>query len=358
MSQTSIIPVILSGGSGSRLWPLSRHAMPKQLLPLMGEKTMIQETVERFQGAPFLDPVFICNAIHSGPIMEQMSHIGQDIGAIIIEPMGRNTAACGAISAIHAMAVDKNALVLLVPADHHIADVKAFQTVIMEAAATADNDHIVTLGITPTRAETGYGYIEKGRVIETGGHSVKSFREKPDEATAQSYIQAGNFFWNAGMFLFSPDTMLSEMKSYAPDVLKQAKLSYNQASQTGGVIYHLDADQFAQCPSISIDYAIMEHTSKAAILAAEMGWNDIGSYESLHSSIKDKDGLSLSGDVIIEQCENMFVHSDGPLVCAVGVENLAVTVSDNKILITTLTGSQDVRLIVDRLKTLKRGQDL
>lgn len=358
MGQTSIIPVILSGGSGSRLWPLSRHTMPKQLLPLMGEKTMIQETVERFQGKPFLDPVFICNAIHSGPIMEQMNAIGQNIGAIIIEPMGRNTAACGAIAAIHAMATDQDALVLLVPADHHISDVTAFQKIIMDAAATAQNDYIVTLGITPTRAETGYGYIEKGHPISTGGHSVKSFREKPDEATAGAYISSGNFLWNAGMFLFNPNTMLGEMKAYAQDVLKKADLSYTKARQTGGVIYHLDADHFEQCPSISIDYAIMENTSKAAILAAEMGWNDIGSYESLHASIRGEDGLSLSGDVIAERCENMFIHSDGPLVCAVGVKNLAVTVSDNKILITTLTGSQDVRLIVDRLKALKRGKDL
>jgi len=197
VSSPKIIPVILSGGSGSRLWPLSRKAKPKQLLPLMSELTMIQETVARFQGEPFLDPVFICNAIHAGPIKEQMDEVNQDLGAIIIEPMGRNTAACGAVAALRTMDVDPDALVLLIPADHYISDVSAFRQVILSAVDTARDDHIVTFGITPTRAETGYGYIEKGAVLKSGGFRVKSFREKPNAETAQSYISTGDFFWNA-----------------------------------------------------------------------------------------------------------------------------------------------------------------
>lgn len=357
MSSPKIIPVILSGGSGSRLWPLSRQAKPKQLLPLMSEMTMIQETVRRFQGAPFLDPVFICNAVHAEPIQTQMDEIKQAIGAIIIEPMGRNTAACGAIAALHAIAADSNALILLLPADHYISEVEAFRKVILAAVETATDDHIVTFGITPSRPETGYGYIEKGLELKSGGYKVKSFREKPDEQTAQTYISTGNFLWNGGIFLFGPDMLLSEMKSYAPDVLEYASLSYEKAA-IEGVTFHLDAKSFTQCPSISIDYAIMEQTQKAATVSADIGWNDIGSYESLQAASKNDDGHALTGDVIIENCENMFVHSDGPLVCAVGVKNLAITVSDGKILITDLAQSQDVRLIVDRLKSTNRTESL
>ena len=353
MTTRPIIPVILSGGSGSRLWPLSRRERPKQLLPLMGENTMIQDTVLRLQGEGFLDPVFICNAAHAEFISEQMAEINQAVSAIIAEPVGRNTASCGVISALQALEADKDALVLLLPADHHIADKTAFHQAIAQAAIAAEQGHIVTFGIQPTRAETGYGYIERGEALSGAGYKVTSFREKPDAETAAGYVESGKFYWNAGIFLYAPEVMLADMARHAPDVLSCARTAFEDRRQSD-YLHYLDAESFGACPSISIDYAVMEKTRYAATVAADIGWSDIGSYEALHDISRDSENMSLSGDVILEGCENLFIRSDGPLICAVGVKNLAITVSDGKVLIVDLAQSQDVKKIVDRLKIDKR----
>lgn len=357
MTMRPIIPVILSGGSGSRLWPLSRHEKPKQLLPLLSDKTMVQDTVLRLQGANVLDPVFICNAAHGRLIAAQMAEINQDVSSIIIEPMGRNTASCGVISALQALKQHKDALVLLLPADHHIADAAAFQDSILQAARAADAGHIVTFGIAPTRIETGYGYIERGKAINDTAYRVQSFREKPDSETAKGYVENGGFYWNAGIFLFSPEVMIAEMSRHAPDVLTYAEAAFKNI-KTEGVFDILDKTSFAQCPSISIDYAVMEKTQCAATVPADIGWSDIGSYQALHAERQDADKMSVQGDVIVDNCENVFIQSDGPLVCVVGVKNLAITVSDGKVLIVELEKSQDVKNIVDRLKQAGRTEDL
>lgn len=357
MTIRPIIPVILSGGTGSRLWPLSRAAKPKQLLPLISEKTMIQETVMRLQGAAFLDPVFICNAAHADYIAQQMADIQQAVSAIIVEPMGRNTAACGVVAALQALALDQDALVLLLPADHHIADKTAFHKAILKAAKAADDGHIVTFGITPQHAETGYGYIERGEALNDSAYKAASFREKPDSETAQRYVESGKFYWNAGIFMFAPEVMMAEMKRHAPDVLAHTQAAFENM-KTEAALRFLDAKAFAQCPSISIDYAVMEKTHHAATVPADIGWSDIGSYQALYEAHKDAQNMSVEGDAILEGCENMFIRSDGPLVCAVGVKNLAITVSDGKILITDLDKSQNVKVIIDRLKQNNRIEDL
>ncbi len=357
MTIRPIIPVILSGGSGSRLWPLSRHARPKQLLPLLGDNTMVQDTVLRLRGPRFLDPIFICNAAHGKIIAQQMKDIAQAVSAIIIEPMGRNTASCGVVASLQALQQQKDALVLLLPADHHIADEAAFEKAIIQAAIAADDGHIVTFGIEPTRAETGYGYIERGEALNSSAYKVKSFREKPNGKTAKTYVETGQFYWNAGIFLFSPHVMMAEMKRHAPDVLTHSQAAFDDL-QKDGVFYNLDKICFGECPSISIDYAVMEKTQHAATVPADIGWSDIGSYDALHKARQNADRMSLTGDIILQDCENLFVQSDGPLVCAVGVKNLAITVSDGKVLVTELEASQNVKNITDRLKQDGRVDDL
>jgi len=357
MREIKIIPVIMSGGAGSRLWPASRHAMPKQLLPLVTEETMVQETAQRFSGDLFHPPVFICNAAHAEPIRAQMAEIGQDIGAIIVEPMGRNTAPCAVVAALHAIVSDPEALILLAPADHHVTKPAAFRRSVAAAMPAAKDSRLVTFGIEPTGPETGYGYIQQGDTIGPGSFDVKAFKEKPDVDTAQSYIDEGGFHWNAGIFLFSPETLLAEMEKFHPDIVAQTKLAYDQAQLETGT-YNLDAEAFAACPSESIDYAVMEPTDRAAVVPCDIGWNDIGSFTSLHDLKKGENGNALSGDVIIHNTSNSLIETDGPLVTTVGIDGLAVIVKDGAVLVTKLDAAQDVKKIVQALKTANRTDKL
>ena len=357
MRETKIIPVIMSGGAGSRLWPASRQAMPKQLLPLVTEETMVQETAQRFSGDLFHPPVFICNAAHAEPIRAQMAEIGQDIGAIIVEPMGRNTAPCAVVAALHAHVSDSEALILLAPADHHVTKPKAFRRSVAAAVPAANAGRLVTFGIAPTGPETGYGYIEQGEAIGPGAFDVKAFKEKPDENTAQTYLDKGGFHWNAGIFLFSPDTLLSEMTKFHPDIVKQAKAAYADAGLKSGQ-YDLNAKAFEACPAESIDYAVMEPTDKAAVVPCDIGWNDIGSFTSLHALKQGENGNALSGDVIIHDTVNSLIETDGPLVTTVGIDGLAVIVKDGAVLVAKLDAAQDVKKIVQALKTAERKDKL
>ena len=229
LRNVKIIPVIMSGGAGSRLWPASRKAMPKQLLSLVTEDTMVQETAERFSGDLFHPPVFICNSDHAEPIREQMAAKGIKSGGIIVEPMGRNTAPCAVVAAIHAKVSDPEALILLAPADHHVTKPDAFRRAVAAAMTAAKNGYLVTFGIAPDTPHTGYGYIEQGDNISPGAYEVTAFKEKPDQETAQSYLDQGGYFWNAGIFLFSPEALLAEMEQFHPDVVEQATLAYQNA---------------------------------------------------------------------------------------------------------------------------------
>ena len=352
-----VMPVIMSGGAGSRLWPASRQAMPKQLLALVTDETMVQETAQRFSGDLFHPSVFICNAAHAEPIRAQMADIGQDIGAIIVEPMGRNTAPCAVVAALHAQDKDPDALILLAPADHHVTKPEAFKRSVAAAIPAASSGRLVTFGIAPTGPETGYGYIHQGEVIDSGAFDVKAFKEKPDMETAQKYLDMGGFHWNAGIFLFSPETLLAEMTKFHPDIVTQARAAYKSARVSEGQC-DLDADAFGACPSESIDYAVMEPTDKAAVVPCDIGWNDIGSFTSLHELKQGENGNAISGDVIVHDTVNSLIETDGPLVTTVGVDGLAVIVKDGAILVAKLDAAQDVKKIVQALKADSRVDKL
>lgn len=347
-----IVPVIMSGGAGSRLWPLSRQANPKQLLPLVTDQTMVQETVERFDGDRFTDPVFICNALHMDAIARQMSDIGRKVDAFIVEPVGRNTAPCAVVAAIHT-AKKNEALVMLVPADHHVKKPENFRAAIEKAIPAAQDGFLVTLGITPDSPETGYGYIAQGASLGDGVSKVDAFREKPDLETAKTYLAAGNYVWNAGIFLFSPIAFLNEAQTHAGDIARAASRAYENASSENNVI-HLNKDIFAACPSASIDYAVMEHTSRAAVVPCEIGWNDIGSFTSLQAARaqiqSDGGGNALSGSVLNEGSENCLVHSDSLPVSIVGLSNVGVILHEGEVLVVNLAESQSVKKIVTHLK--------
>jgi len=357
MREVKIIPVIMSGGAGSRLWPASRSAMPKQLLPLVTEQTMVQETAERLSGDLFHPPIFICNAAHAEPIRAQMAAIDMPIGAIIVEPMGRNTAPCAVVAALHAQLSDPDALILLAPADHHVTKPDAFRRSVAAAMTAAKQGRLVTFGITPDGPETGYGYIQQGELITPGAFEVEAFKEKPDRETAQGYLEQGSYFWNAGIFLFSPETLLAEMKNFHPEIVDKSGIAYKNASLQSAQI-ELEAESFAACPSESIDYAVMEPTDKAAVVPADIGWNDIGSFTSLHALKKGENGNAIMGDVIAYDTQNSLIETDGPLVTTVGVDGLAVIVKDGSILVAKLDAAQDVKKIVETLKADKRSDKL
>ncbi len=357
MNVGKIIPVIMSGGAGSRLWPASRQAMPKQLLPLVTEQTMVQETAERLSGDLFHPSVFICNAAHAAPIREQMKDMDMPVGAIIVEPMGRNTAPCAVVAALHAKQSDPDALILLAPADHHVTKPEAFRRSVAAAIPAAQKGCLVTFGIEPNGPETGYGYIQQGEAIAPGAFEVEAFKEKPDRETAQAYLDEGGYFWNAGIFLFSPEALLSEMNKFHPEIVEKASQAYKTATLKSGQI-DLDEASFAACPSESIDYAVMEPTENAAVVPANIGWNDIGSFTSLHGLKKGDAGNAVKGDVIAYNTQNSLIETDGPLVTTVGLDGLAVIVKDGSILVAKLDAAQDVKKIVETLKAKERFDKL
>ena len=354
MSDYHIMPVIMSGGAGSRLWPASRAANPKQLLKLITDKTMVQETVLRVSGPAYTPPVFICNGAHAEAISEQMEEIGAAPLAIITEPMGRNTAPAAVVAAQYARAHDENTLVLLLPADHHVTKPKAFRDAIAAAVPAALSGHLVTFGIQPDAPETGYGYIERGAAIDSRSYAVSAFREKPDVETAKAYLASGGFAWNAGIFLFSPEAFINEITKFEPALVQSATAALHGASAKGACI-NLARESFAACKSESIDYAVMEKTTKAAVVPCDIGWNDIGSFSALHRVTKGADNMSLPGGTLAVDAKECLVLSDGPVVSLVGVENIGVIVKDGAVLVVNLNQSQDVKKIVAQLKAEDRS---
>ncbi len=344
-----IVPVILSGGAGSRLWPSSRMAAPKQMLPLVTEKTMIQETVLRFTCDMYHAPVFICAADHEPMIRKQMQDIDIEIGGFLIEPFARNTAGPAVIAALHALSLEKDALVLVVPADHHIEKADAFRRAVAACAPVAAHGHLMTFGITPEYAATGFGYIRKGETMSPGAFVVDSFVEKPPQDVAESYLESGEYYWNSGIFLFHAQTLLEEMEAYSPRVSGPARAAYENAMLTDD-IWSLDPEFFAECQSVPVDKAVMEHTRKAGVIPCQLGWHDIGSFKALKDLKANPQGLSLSGDIRLSQTRDCIIETDGPLVAAVGVENLAIIVKDGAVLVLNLDKSQDVKDIVAQLK--------
>lgn len=353
---TAIVPIVLSGGVGTRLWPLSRKSRPKQLLPLAGSHTMIQETLARAQGPDFSAPIVICGESHRFLVAEQVLELGITGADIILEPVGRNTAPAAAIAALRVAARDPGGLLLLMPSDHVVADLAAFRHAVTMAAEAARTGALVTFGITPSAPETGYGYVKGGMPLDdvAGAFAVDRFVEKPDRATAEKYLASGDYYWNSGMFLFSASAFLAEMQRLEPAMLDFCRRALEGAERDTDFI-RLPKAIFGECPSQSIDYAIMEHAARAAVVPVDMGWNDVGSWQSLWDiATRDGDGNVVQGDVLLHDTRNSYIRSEGPLVAAVGMEDIVVVVTPDAVLISHRGATQDVKKIVDELERQKR----
>ena len=356
-----IHPVILSGGSGTRLWPLSRSALPKQLLALVSDQTMLQDTLSRLaEMTEMAQPLVICNAEHRFMIAEQMRQIGIEPDAIVLEPVGRNTAPAIAIAALMLVQDNPDALMLVLPADHLIRDVAAFHAAIRLAARSAQAGHLTTFGIVARSPETGYGYIRKGSALAgiEGVHHVAAFVEKPDLKTAQDYVASGEYLWNSGMFLFRAGDYLAELQQFQPDILEASRHALEGAKHDLDFV-RLDAAAFESCPSESVDYAVMEHTRRAAVVPADIGWDDIGAWSALWD-VGDKDdrGNVVRGDVMLEAAANNFVRAESRMVAALGVSGLVIVETADVVLVADKNQVQDVKKLVDRLKAEKRCEHL
>lgn len=348
-----MIPVILSGGSGSRLWPQSRREYPKQFLALTGgSHTMIQETALRLQGLDVAPPLVVCNEQHRFIVAEQLTGINATPQAILLEPCARNTAPAVALAALHAVHNDNDPLLLILPADHVIQDQAAFHQAVGKAAVAARAGHLVTFGIVPTRPETGFGYIQGGTALADleSAFQVARFIEKPPLTEAEKFVADGSYYWNSGMFLFSAKTFLEEMAKFNPDIVSQCQLALDNAHQDRDFTW-LDKDAFAACPEDSIDYALMEKTSKAVVVPLDAGWSDVGSWQSLWEiQAKDQHGNSREGEVIVIDSKNCLISGEKRLIAAVGVEDLVIVDSDDALLVTRRDRAQDVKKVVAELE--------
>ena len=347
-----IIPVIMAGGSGSRLWPLSRTLYPKQFLPLTGENTMLQETITRLSGLDITTPLVICNEEHRFIVAEQLRSI-EKTGSIILEPVGRNTAPAIALAAevISANNPENEPLMLVLAADHVIQDKKAFIESVNAAMPLAESGKLVTFGIVPTEAHTGYGYIKRGSsVASNAGFKVEAFVEKPDKQTAEEYLENGNFYWNSGMFLFKASRYLEELEKFRPDIFKACKESLEKTSTDNDFI-RLDTEKFEKCPDESVDYAVMENTEDALVVPLDAGWNDIGAWSALWEvNEKDEQGNVYSGDVLLHQTTNTYIKGSDRLVATVGLDNLVIVDTKDALLVANKDNVQDVKKIVEKLK--------
>jgi mannose-1-phosphate guanylyltransferase/mannose-6-phosphate isomerase len=352
----AVVPVVMSGGSGTRMWPKSRQEYPKQFLPLFNETSMLQDTVLRLQGLDAEAPLLICNESHRFLVAEQLLECNVEPQSIVLEPFGRNTAPAIAVAALSQASEDS--ILLVLAADHVITNVEEFHRLVRLGEKVCAEGKLVTFGIVPSKPETGYGYIQAGEEVESGIHQVEAFVEKPDAATAEQYVGAGNYYWNSGMFMFRAKDFLSELKDRQPKILEQCSAALRDAKSDLDFI-RLDAAQFETCPSDSIDYAVMEHTKNGVVIPSDIGWSDVGSWSSLWEvGDKDADGNKFVGDVIAKNSKNNLVHADGRLVTLVGIDDVVVVDTDDAILIASRDQVQDVKSIVNELKSRGRCEHL
>jgi mannose-1-phosphate guanylyltransferase/mannose-6-phosphate isomerase len=349
-------PVLLSGGSGTRLWPLSREAYPKQFLPLTGEDTMLQATWRRVAALADAAPIVVANEEHRFLAAEQLRLVGAPTPAIVLEPVGRNTAPAIAAAALQATAGGDDPLLLVLPSDHVVANPEAFRAAVRAASAAAGQGALVTFGIVPTAPETGFGYIQsEAGVGGEGARKVLRFVEKPDAATAQAYLDAGGYYWNSGMFLFRASRYLAELGRLRPDILGATRAAFAAARRDGDFI-RLDRDAFAACPSQSIDYAVMEQTDAAMVLPVDIGWNDVGSWSALWDvAERDAHGNAHHGDVIAVDSRNSYAYARR-LVALVGVDDVVVVETDDAVLVARKDKVQLVKDVVAQLKAGQRSQ--
>jgi len=354
-----IHPVILSGGSGTRLWPMSRSLYPKQLLALVGERSLLQETAQRVIGDPgFAAPLIIANEEHRFIIAEQLREIGAVPDALVLEPVGRNTAPAASIAALRLAAEDPDALMVMASNDHVILDGAAFVDAVHRAAAAARAGYLVCLGISPDRPETGYGYISRGAPLAgcEGAFAVDGFVEKPDSARAEQYLSAGTYLWNGSIFLFPVTLYLAELERLRPEMLAACKEALKAARSDTDFI-RLDKAAFARCPSDSIDYAVMEHTTRAAVVPVAMGWSDLGSWDALwEMGEKDERGNALAGNVVAEATSNCYLRSEKGLVAVIGVDDLVVVATDDAVMVAPRNRTQEVKTLVARLQAEHRDE--
>lgn len=351
-----LTPVLLSGGVGSRLWPVSREMHPKQFLPLVGELSMLQETLQRTSGLEEAAPLVVCNEEHRFMVAEQLRQVGLQASALILEPEGRNTAPAVALAALRAIADDPDALLLVLPADHVIQNVRAFVEAVDRAVPLAREGRLMTFGVVPASAETGYGYIKCGSGIAADLYELERFVEKPDAATAQAYLDSGSYLWNSGMFLLRAATYLEQLGEHSPQILASCEQAMAGARVDMDFV-RPDAEIFATCPSDSIDYAVMEKTAIGGVVSLDCGWSDVGAWSALWDvAQRDTDGNFSKGDVILDNCSNSYFRSDSRLVAATGVDNLVVVETPDAVLVADRCRVQDVKRIVNRLKAEQRPE--
>ena len=361
-----IVPVILSGGAGTRLWPLSRELYPKQLLPLVGERTMLQETVLRLEGLAELGaPLVVCNEAHRFMVAEQLREVEQTAETVILEPVGRNTAPAVAVAALQAMADGSDPLLLVLAADHVIRDAAALCTAVTNGVDAVQNGSLLTFGIVPTAPETGYGYIRRGALLDlslqppvSDIYDVKEFVEKPVLATAEKYLASGDYYWNSGMFFFKASVYLAELEKAAPEMLAACRKAW-QGRATDLDFTRLDAEAFAACPSDSIDYAVMEKTDRAVVIPLDAGWSDVGSWAALWEvGEADEQGNVTKGDVSNVACKDSYIYAGSRLVAGIGLKDTIVVETADAVLVAAKDRVQEVKTVVAQLKQQGREEYL
>lgn len=353
----SIIPVVLSGGSGTRLWPLSRRSRPKQFLPLVGDRSLFAETLARVGADGWAAPLIVCSDEHRFLVAECCRETGTTPREIVLEPAPRNTAPAIATAALLVIERDPDAVLLVLPSDHAIADARAFRDTVNNALPAAEAGDLVTFGVAPTSPETGYGYIRTGEALAgvEGGYRVDRFVEKPDAVTAEAYLADGDYLWNSGMFLFRAKAFLEELPRHHPDILGCCRQALEGAERDLDFL-RLDADAFGANEAISVDYAVMEKTDRAAVFRLECDWNDVGSWAALAGLAEADDrGNIVTGDGIVLDCENTYVRSEKPLVVAFGVRDLVIVATDDAVLVLPKERTQEVGRVIDEL--VARGRD-
>lgn len=354
-----LLPVVMAGGTGSRLWPLSRELQPKQFLSFHNEGSMLQNTITRLEGLDVGAPIVICNEEHRFLVAEQLRQLNKLQSNIILEPVGRNTAPAVTLAALHAIKDGIDPILLVLAADHVIADIKTFHTVINNAILFAKQNKLVTFGIVPNLPETGYGYIQRGmpqHIEDNKAWTIERFVEKPDKETAAAYVESGEYLWNSGMFMFRASAYLNEVAKYCPAILDTCRAAMQQPISDLDFI-KLDKSIFVQCPPNSIDYAVMEHTHKGVVVALDAGWNDVGSWSALwDTSPRNIDGNAIKGDVYTRNTHDCYIYSKNKFTAALGLNDLVIINTEDSLLVSNKNCVQDVKVVVEQLKAQSRKE--